>query len=92
MNIRAKAYLNAISTLSILLLVEYLVYQMSQYFGLSWVLFIIAPLIFLGAIFFWLHRVTGIRCYSCNNPYGVNIGLGGWPSIPDKCLNCGVNG
>ena len=91
MSIRAKAYSNAIITLTLLVFVEILIFKLAQYFGFSWVLFIFAPIIFVAAIFFWLHRSTGIICSNCNNLYGVNIGLSGWPSVPPKCLSCGAN-
>jgi hypothetical protein len=91
MSIRTKAYLNAVSTLVLLVVVEIIVLKLAQHLGFSWILFVFAPIALLVAILFWLHRSTGVRCSSCNNLYGVSIGLGGWPSVPPKCLSCGAN-
>lgn len=91
MRVLTRAYLNTISTLLLLLTVEAAFVLIARSFELGWVMLVLGPLAFLVAIIVWLNKVSGIRCRKCKNVYGVSIGLGGWPSVPSKCLHCGAN-
>lgn len=62
------------------------------YFEKVELLFVLGPLAVLLVALLWANKVTGIRCPTCNNIYGVSIGSRGWPSVPAKCLLCGSAG
>lgn len=89
MTVTGKTYINFFTASVMLMLVEVIIYFVASHFGIRWFMFIFAPLAFLAAAIYWLHSVTSTKCPHCNNLYGVGIGMGGWPTIPETCLNCG---
>lgn len=90
MSVHAKASLYSIVSTIALLVVEVSIIWAAVYFDFIALLYIFGPLAFLIAMLYWIHKVTGIRCANCNNLYGVSLGQRGWPSVPPKCLYCGV--
>jgi len=70
---------------------EILIIYLADYFDAVVALFIFGPLGLLLGIILVTHIVTGLRCPSCNNIYGVTTFPWGQPIVPEKCLYCGAN-
>ncbi len=87
---KSKIFITTALSLLVIASVEFAMILSAEYFGLTWVLFVVCPVLFLISILFWMHKVTSIKCNACGNNYGVSVGFDGWPSIPEVCENCKV--
>jgi hypothetical protein len=89
MTVSLKANLYTLVTIICGLITEIGVVQAAIYFDKVLLLYVFGPLVLFFGVLVWIFKVTGIRCPSCNNIYGVALGQRGWPSVPKNCLSCG---
>ena len=92
MTVAAKAIRYYFIAMISILAIEFVIVSSAIHFEKTALLFVLGPLAFFLMVLFWVYKVTGIRCPSCNNTYGLSLGSRGWPSVPPKCLTCGSSG
>jgi hypothetical protein len=91
MTISKKARVYYMSFILLVLAAEVVVVNAAIHFEKVLPIFLFGPLVLFVSFLIYIHQVTGIRCPTCRNVYGVGLDVRASPSVPDKCRSCGSN-